>query len=162
MSYVRTQYNYLTLLLTLAAGTFFTWVYLSALAEPPSYDSGPNFLMTSIMVLIVGFLYTISTLRIVIDECYLRLRMGFGLFRKKFALCEITSVQVVRIPWYYGQGIRKWFWPGMWLYSVRGSEAVEIILKNGKKYHIGTAEPEVLAQKLLEASPHLVGTASGN
>ncbi|GGD53436.1 hypothetical protein [Muriicola marianensis] len=153
MHYARTQYSYLTLLLTLAAGTFFTRVYLSALAEPPSYDSGPNFLMTSIMVLIVGFLFTIASLRITIDEHHLRIRMGLGLFRKKFVLRDITSVQAVRNPWYYGQGIRKWFWPGMWIYSVSGLDAVEIELKNGKKYRIGTDEPDVVRHCILRSSP---------
>ncbi len=150
MSYARTQYNFLTLLLTLAVGSFFTWVYLSALAEPPSYDSGPNFLITSLMVLIVGFLFTIASLKIVIDERYLRIYMGFGLFRKKIALGEIKSVQVVQNPWYYGQGIRKWFWPRMWIYSVSGFDAVEIQLKNGNLYRIGTDEPELVNRRLLE------------
>lgn len=150
MSYARTQYNFLTLLLTLAAGSFFTWVYLSAMAEPPSYDSGPNFLITSIMFLIVGYLFTIASLRITIDKVNLRIRMGFGLIRKKIALCDISSVQIVRNPWYYGHGIRKWFWPRMWIYSVSGFDAVEIQLKNGNLYRIGTDEPELVKQSILE------------
>ncbi|NER10395.1 hypothetical protein SAMN06265375_10161 [Muriicola jejuensis] len=152
MRYASTQYNYLALLLTLSAGIFFIRVYLSALAEPPSYNSGPNFLITSLMVITVGFLFSFVSLRILIDEHFLQIRMMFGLFRKKLVLGEISSVQIVRNPWYYGHGIRKWFWPRMWIYSVRGSHAIEISLKNGKKYRIGTNEPEMVKRSILQST----------
>ncbi len=151
MHYAHTQYNFVALFLTLAAAASFTWVYLSAVAEPPSYDSGPNLLMTSLMVFIVGFLASFTSLKIVINEHYFRISMGFGLLRKKFALHEISSVKEVQNPWYYGQGIRKWFWPRMWIYSVRGSHAIEISLKNGKRYRIGTNEPEIVRRSILQS-----------
>ncbi len=153
MYYARTQISYIALMMTLTAGAFFTWVYLSALAEPPSYDSGPNFLMTMLMVIIVVYLFSFVSLSIVIDAHYFRISMGFGLFRKKFLLREITSVHIAVNPWYYGQGIRKWFWPRMWLYSVRGFKAVEIGLKNGKTYRIGTTEPHMVRQRILQSLP---------
>ncbi len=46
--------------------------------------------------------------------------------------------------WYYGWGIRGWLWPKMWIYNVSGFDAVEIKLKNGKMYRIGTDEPKKL------------------
>ncbi len=41
------------IVVTLVVAAVFIRIYLSALAEAPSVDSGPNFLFTSIMALIV-------------------------------------------------------------------------------------------------------------
>jgi len=54
----------------------------------------------------------------------------------------------VKNPWYYGWGIR--FTPHGWLYNVSGLHAVEIELKNGKKYRIGTDVPENLEKAIRE------------
>ena len=40
--------------------------------------------------------------------------------------------------------MRVCFWPYMWIYNVSGFDAVEIILKNGKIYRIGTDVPKEL------------------
>jgi hypothetical protein len=37
----------------------------------------------------------------------------------------------------------------MWIYNVSGFDAVEIKLKNGKVYRIGTDEPKKLEQTIL-------------
>jgi hypothetical protein len=36
----------------------------------------------------------------------------------------------------------------MWIYSVSGFDAVEIKMKNGKRYRIGTDEPKNLEQAI--------------
>jgi hypothetical protein len=51
---------------------------------------------------------------------------------------------VVKNPWYYGWGIH--LTPSGWLYNVSGFWAVELQMKNGKKYRIGTDDPEGLVQ----------------
>jgi hypothetical protein len=53
---------------------------------------------------------------------------------------------VVKNPWYYGWGIR--LIPGGWLYNVSGFWAVELQMKNGKRYRIGTDDAEGLAKSL--------------
>ena len=70
-------------------------------------------------------------------------RFGIGLIQRTFALSEIESAQVVRNPWYSGWGIR---WrPGRYvLWNVSGSKAVELALKDGHRFRIGTDEPEEL------------------
>jgi hypothetical protein len=45
-------------------------------------------------------------------------------------------------------GVRVWFWPKMWIYNVSGFDAVEIKMKDGKTYRIGTDEPEKLEQTI--------------
>src|SRR3989344_2121622 len=142
--YKHTQIGYLMLVVTLAVLVFFAWAYITARAEPPSYYSGTNFAVTAIMALILFILASFTTLSVSIDEDYLRIKFGYGIFRKKFALSEIASVTRVKNHWYYGWGIRLWFWPSMWIFNVSGFDAVEIRMKNGKIYRIGTDEPEKL------------------
>jgi len=142
--YKHTQIGYLTLVVTLAVLVLFAWVYFTALAEPPSVDSGTNFAVSAIMVLILFILASFATLTASIDENYLRIKFGYGIFARKFALNQIASVQAVKNRWYYGWGIRLWLWPKMWIYNVSGFDAVEITMKNGKVYRIGTDVPEEL------------------
>jgi len=142
--YKHTQIGYLMLVVTLAVLVLFAWVYITALAEPPSVDSGPNFAVSAIMVLILFILASFATLTASIDENYLRVKFGYGIFARKFVLNQIASVQAVKNRWYYGWGIRLWLWPKMWIYNVSGFDAVEITMKNGKVYRIGTDVPEEL------------------
>jgi hypothetical protein len=143
-SYKHTQIGYLMLVVTLVVLVFFTRAYITARAEPPSVDSGTNLLVTSVMALILFILASFATLTVSIDEKYLNIKFSYGIFRKKFPLNEIVSAKIVKNHWYYGWGIRVLFWPYMWIYNVSGFDAVEIILKNGKIYRIGTDDPSEL------------------
>ncbi|PIZ54468.1 hypothetical protein COY24_03695, partial [Candidatus Uhrbacteria bacterium CG_4_10_14_0_2_um_filter_41_21] len=58
------------------------------------------------------------------------------------------SVKTVKNHWYYGWGIKIWFWPKMWIYSVSGFNAVEITMRNGKIYRIGTDVPKELEAEI--------------
>ena len=151
MNYKHIQFSYLMLIVTLAVFFLFAWVYITASAEPVSTDSGPNFAITSIMAFILFILASFVTLQVVIDGEYLRIRFGFGIFQKKFSLTDIMAVKTVKNHWYYGWGIRIWLWPKMWIYNVSGFDAVEIKLKNGKTYRIGTDEPQKLEQTILHS-----------
>ena len=150
-SYKHTQIGYLVLIVTFVVFIFFAWLYLIASAEPPSVDSGTNFAVTAVMVLILFILASFSTLTVTIDEQYLRIKFGYGIFRKKLALGEIASVKQVKNHWYYGWGIRLWFWPYMWIYNVSGFDAVEIVMRNGKIYRIGTDTPGELEAAINKA-----------
>ena len=150
-TYKHTQIGYLMLVVTLAVLVLFAWVYITASAEPPSVDSGPNFAVSAIMLLILFILASFATLTVSIDESYLRIKFRFGIFAKKIQLNQIASVQSVKNHWYYGWGVKVWFWPYMWIYSVSGFDAVEIIMKNGKRYRIGTDVPSELEAALKQA-----------
>ena len=151
MNYKHTQIGYLMIVITLAVLVFFAWLQITARAEPPSYDSGTNFAMTGIMVLILFILFSFVSLQVIIDEKYLRIKFGYGIYKKKFLLNEIVSVKTVKNHWYYGWGIRGWLWPKMWIYNISGFDAVEIKLKNGKIYRIGTDEAKKLEQAIVES-----------
>jgi len=58
---------------------------------------------------------------------------------------------MVKNHWYYGWGIH--LTPHGWLYNISGFLAVEIQMKSGKKYRIGTDEPK----KLIEAIQQSLG-----
>lgn len=136
------------LIILMVVLVFFTWLQISARVEPPSYDSGTNFVFTAIMALILLILASFATLSVSVDENYIRIRFGYGIFRKKFAMGEIASVAQVKNHWYYGWGIRMWFLPRMWIYNVSGFDAIELIMKNGKIYRIGTDKPDALKEVL--------------
>ena len=146
--YKHTQIGYLILFVTLAVLVFFAWLQITARAETPSYDSGTNFAITAIMALILFILASFSTLTIIVDRKFLNIRFGWGIFRKKFSLTEITAVRKVKNHWYYGWGIRVWFWPYMLIYNVSGFDAVEIVMANGSVYRIGTDVPDELESAL--------------
>lgn len=141
-SYKHTQIGYLMIVITLIVFILFAWAQITARLEPPSVDSGANFLISAVMTLILFILASFTTLTTSIDENNLRIKFGYGIFSKKFALNQITSVKAVKNRWYYGWGVRLYLWPYMWVCNVSGFDAVEIIMKNGKIYRIGTDVPE--------------------
>ena len=130
---------------------FFAWTHVTALAEPPSADSGTNLLVASVMVFILFILASFTTLTTSIDENYFQIKFGFGIFKKTFPLHQIASVRSVKNRWYYGWGARVWFWPYMWIYTVSGFDAVEIMMRNKKIYRIGTNAPNELKVAIKQA-----------
>ncbi|MCK6462421.1 MAG: hypothetical protein L6Q29_01200 [Candidatus Pacebacteria bacterium] len=151
-NYKHTQIGYLMLVITLAVLALFAWLQITARAEPPSYNSGANFAITAIMALILFILASFSTLTVAIDGQLLKVRFGWGIFRKKFPLTEIAAVRKVKNHWYYGWGVRLRFWPRMWIFNVSGFDAIELTMKNGKIYRIGTDEPEKLEMAIRQAA----------
>ena len=144
ISYKHTQVGYIVVVVTLAVTVLFAWAHITARAEPPSVNSGPNFAVSSIMILILFILASFATLTVSIDESYFRIKFGYGIFARKFALDQIASVKAVKNHWYYGWGIRLWLWPKIGIYNVSGFDAVEITMKNGEVCRIGTDVPEEL------------------
>lgn len=100
-----------------------------------------------ILVAIAGILF--SSLTATIYENDLEIRFGPGLVKKIFRLQDIESVRSVRNKWFYGWGIRMT--PHGWLYNVSGFSAVEIKLRTGKTYRIGTNEPQELEEAIRQA-----------
>lgn len=105
-----------------------------------------NWIPLVVMVILGVTMVLFSTLRVVADRNFLEIRFGLGLIRKKFSLRDIVSSREVKNPWYYGWGIR--LTPHGWLFNVSGLHAVEIQIRNGKRYRIGTDDPQGLAEFL--------------
>ena len=87
-----------------------------------------------------------ASLTVVGYETYLEIRFGIGLIRKRFDFKDVQSCKKVRNSLLYGYGIR--IIPGGWLYNVSGLDAVELQMKDGKKYRIGTDVPADLMRFL--------------
>jgi hypothetical protein len=103
------------------------------------------------MTLILFILASFISLNVTIDESNLRIKFGYGIFKKHFPLHDIASARAVKNHWYYGWGIRIWFWPRMLIFNISGFDAVEIVMKNGKRYRIGTDEPKKMEQAIVQA-----------
>ncbi|MEL4304481.1 hypothetical protein [Methanococcoides sp. LMO-2] len=142
MNYKHTQTGYFIICVALALVSLFVFILSSSDFEP---------IVFAVMLLIVLILISFTTLKVTIDETYLRIKFGYGIFWKKFPINEIVSARTVKNHWYYGWGIRLWLWPKMVIFNVSGFDAVEIKMKNGKVYRIGTDEPKQLENAILQA-----------
>ena len=119
-------------------------IFLSVIEDEPMAAIASG--LVSMILLACAYLF--ASLTVKVSPQWISLRFGPGLFRKRFAVAEVTGVRVVRNRWYYGWGIR--LTPRGWLYNVSGLDAVEIRLRNGRKYRIGSDEPMELAAAITE------------
>jgi len=101
-----------------------------------------NWVAIGVLAALAIALVLFSSLTVVIGEDEVEVRFGPGPISKRFKLNDIESCQVVKNHWYYGWGIR--LTPHGWLYNVSGFDAVEIKLRTGKKFRIGTDVPREL------------------
>lgn len=96
-----------------------------------------------VSVVAAFILLSLFSLTTVVSEDDVQVWFGIGLIRRRIALNRITSAEAVRNHWIYGWGIR-WI-PNGWLWNVSGLDGVELALVNGRRFRIGTDEPERLA-----------------
>ena len=89
-----------------------------------------------------------SSLTVEITDRELRWKFGPGLIRKSVPLAEIVSAAPVRTGPSWGI---HWSPRLGWLYNVSGWDAVLVTLRSGKKFALGTDEPQILAARLAEA-----------
>lgn len=101
------------------------------------------------LIVLLAILKFFSSLTVTVDDQVIKIQFGLGVLRKFFPLKDIESYAVVKNPWYYGWGIR--YTPRGWLYNVSGFSAIELQMQNGKRYRIGTDEPDNLAIALSDA-----------
>ncbi len=146
MTYQHTQIGYPMLAVTATITAWFIWLQLESRAELPSVDSGTNLLVTGMMVVVALAIASFTWLRVQVDHTYLSIKFSFGVFQKRFLLHDIAYAKIVKNRWYHGWGIHYWWKPRMWIYNVAGFDAIELHLKNGRVYRIGTDEPKLLEQ----------------
>lgn len=123
----------------LAACALVLWI-VSFFAAPTHFSSA----LLRVIFAFGGWLF--SSLTVCIEEGWLKWSFGPGLIRKKVPLADIESAEPVRNSWSCGWGIH--YTPGGWLYNVSGMEAVRIVIKNGKRFRLGTDEPRELAEAI--------------
>ena len=140
--YRHTQIGYLTLIVVLAAA-------LGIVISLPR-EVRPVTLGVAVLLVIIAVLF--STLTVEVTDGELSFHFGPGFWRKRVALSEVKAVTPTESSWWEGWGIRFTF-RGM-LYNVSGTNAVEIELRSGKRFRIGTDEPEALVQAIRNGDQH--------
>ena len=100
-------------------------------------------LIAVVILLVIDTLF--RSLTVTVSKETILLAFGLGIIRTGFRIDKIESASYVRNRWWFGLGIRKI--SGGWLFCVSGLDAVELQMRNGRRYRIGSDEPD----KLLEA-----------
>jgi hypothetical protein len=137
--YERTQVGWVVICVVCIA--------LSVVAIKIRNESSPNWqISVAVELLLLLTLAVFYKLTIKIDNHVLRVSFGAGVVGKTVQLTEIDTYEPVRIRWWYGWGIH--LTPYGWLYNVSGWDAVAIKLRNGKKFAIGTEEPQALVEAI--------------
>ena len=101
------------------------------------------------LIIMLTALGLFATLTVSVSDQKIKIKFGLGILRKSFLLKDVQAYQVVKNPWYYGWGIR--YTPPGWIFGVSGLSAIELKMKSGKIYRIGTDDPRSFAQALDEA-----------
>ncbi|PKK81502.1 MAG: hypothetical protein CVT47_02075 [Thermoplasmata archaeon HGW-Thermoplasmata-2] len=134
MEYYRhTQKAYLLLL---ASFPFVVWAFYVLFLK---YAHPLNLILGLAFATIIFVAWQFSLLTVSVNGDAIEIRFGIGTIRKKFLLDDIESCAAVKNPWYYGWGIHRI--PRGWLFNVSGFDAVEIRMKDRRRYRIGTDEP---------------------
>jgi hypothetical protein len=108
-----------------------------------------------VLLLVPGLLFGLSALffshlTIEITEHELTARTGIALV-KRVKLANIQAVRAVKNPWWYGWGMH--LTPAGWLYNVNGRWAVEVELRSGQRFRLGTDQPMELERALSTVIP---------
>jgi len=146
MRYSHTQTSYVPWLVAVA-GIVVLGVVFGATGDL----SGANLaiLLVLLLIAVVGIMF--ARLSVTVDPVSVVAAFGVGWPRRRIAIGEIVTARQVRNKWWYGWGIRKT--PQGWMYNVWGLDAVEVELRSGKVFRIGTDEPEALLAALPSDPP---------
>jgi len=144
--YEHTQIGYLIIFVLFAATVF---VAIAGIVAPS--DRGVLVMDGIIESILLICAIIFSKLTIKVDEETLHACFGIGLIRKKVPLREIVGCEPIRIQWWYGWGIHLTAYG--WLYNVSGLDAVVITLRNGRKFALGTDDPQGLVSAIRTSIP---------
>jgi hypothetical protein len=107
----------------------------------------PQIAVVPVFVIVFLILSLFVSLTINVGDGRVLCSFGPGLIRKTIMLNEIVSARPVRNPVLLGWGIR-WMPGQYWVWNVSGLDAVELTLRSGRRFRIGTDEPEELAKAI--------------
>jgi hypothetical protein len=141
VSYRHTQVGYLLIGLLLGGA--------ACISASLVFGHAPHALVFAVGILGLCLLL-FPTLTAVVQGDRLYCFFGLGLIRREIPVRDILSVSVVHNPWIYGFGLRSI--PGGWLWNVSTGDAVELRLRDGKRFRIGTDETSVLREAIANAS----------
>lgn len=104
----------------------------------------PIVLWVGVLLLILAFVF--HGLGVEVNDSHVVVWFGPGWLRKRFGLDRIERASVVKNRWWMGWGIR--YIGRGWLWNVSGMRAVELQLKDGSVFRVGSDVPEELSQAI--------------
>jgi hypothetical protein len=113
-----------------------------------AWRRSPMIGVSVLLVILLGSLL-FSSLTITIGDGALMSHFGFGFWRKRFPLTDIADAAAATSSWVEGWGIRAT--PNGMLYNVSGTRAVEVHLRSGSRFRLGSDEPDDLLRALKAA-----------
>ncbi len=117
-------------------------LFVAVLAFTPLEAIGlPHYMLLVGLIMALVIFYKLN---VAVDHGVIVCSFGQGMISKTIRVAELAGCQVIRVPWYYGWGIR--FTPRGWMYNIAGTQAVEVTYKSGKKFIIGSGEADVLCE----------------
>lgn len=139
--YQRTQYanTALTALLTLG------WLPVVLVLGLRGGAGSLRFLVLPVALASIAF-FGFRSLMVTVTPAEVELAYSLGWPRRTIERASIVSAEPLRIPWWCGVGIRRT--PKGWMWSVWGFDTVLLHLSDGKRFLIGTDDPEGLAAAL--------------
>jgi hypothetical protein len=102
--------------------------------------------MIACAVLMISLLFLMHGLGVEVGQETIQIWFGPGLIRKSISLEEVAECRPVRNHWLMGWGVR--YIGGGWMWNVSGLDAVELRLKDGKLFRIGTDDSQGLSQAI--------------
>lgn len=130
----------------ISRATTISSVVMTALFSTPLFFLGLNPVLLAVIapiIAVVGLLHWIVySMTIEVSENGLGWYFGPGLWKKRILLKDIARVQRVRIPWWYGVGIK--YTPQAWVYLVASGDGVEIQTINNEVVRLGTDDVDQL------------------
>ncbi len=87
-----------------------------------------------------------GVLTVEVNEKEVTADFGMGFPWKRIPIAEIEYVRPMEMAWYFGWGAR-WI-PRGWMFRGTGTAVVEIVLKTGRRFCVGSPEPGALAHAI--------------
>lgn len=103
--------------------------------------------ITKLIILLIVVLF--YSLNVEVDKNFILVKFGVGVIFRKISLSDVESCKVVKNRWYNGWGIRRI--SNGWMFNISGFDAVELKLKNGKVFRIGSDDASKLEKAILKA-----------
>lgn len=115
-----------------------------SVAHAISERSGDRQLAFNLVVIVTALTAAIfSSLTIRVTDRSMAWWFGMPMIGRRIALSEIESIAPTRTNVMEGWGIHLTFWHG-WLWNVSGFNAVQIKLRSGTRFAVGTPEPQAV------------------
>ena len=113
------------------------------------FTIGSHPILIAVLIVLLACAILFPSMTVEIGNGLLTWRFGLGIIHKIVRVTEVESAEAVRNHWLYGWGIH--LTPHGWLYNVSGLSAVQVRLKSGKRFRLGTDEPEELVRAIASA-----------